>query len=91
MGFLERGGRVRLTVIDSTRKGPLQRHVRRHIKPGATVYTDELQSYRGLDQHYVHQVVNHAERYAEGLIHTNGLENFWSLLKRGLGGTYISV
>lgn len=91
VGFLERGGRVHLTVIDSTRKEPLQREVRRAVKPGATVYTDALASYKGLDNHYVHNVIDHAEKYAEGHVHTNGLENFWSLLKRGINGTYISV
>lgn len=77
--------------MDSIRKQPLQKEVRKRVQPGATVITDELQSYRGLDQHYQHLVVNHAERYVDGQIHTNGLENFWSLLKRGLDGTYISV
>ncbi len=91
VGFLERGGHVHLTVIDSIRKTPLQKQVRKHVKPGATVYTDELKSYRGLDQHYAHKVINHAENYVEGLIHTNGLENFWSLLKRSLSGTYVKV
>lgn len=91
VGFLERGGRVHLCVIDSIRKTPLQAQVRRHVKPGATVYTDELRSYRGIDQHYAHKVINHAESYVDGLIHTNGLENFWSLLKRSLGGTYVKV
>jgi len=91
VGFLQRGGQIRLTVIDTTRKVHLQNEVRARVKPGATVYTDELQSYRGLDQHYVHNVVNHAESYVNGQVHTNGLENFWSLLKRGLSGTYVSV
>jgi cytochrome c biogenesis protein CcdA/transposase-like protein len=91
IGFLERGGHVRLTVIDSIRKQPLQRHVRKHVKPGATVYTDELGSYKGLNQSYEHKVINHAEAYVDGLIHTNGMENFWSLLKRSLSGTYVKV
>jgi transposase-like protein len=60
-------------------------------KPDATVITDELGSYRGLDEHYQHMVINHAERYADGQVHTNGIENFWALLKRGLAGTYVSV
>lgn len=91
VGFYERGGHVHLTVIDSIRKAPLQSQVRKHVKPGATVYTDELKSYAGLDQHYAHKVINHAEKYVDGLIHTNGLENFWSLLKRSLSGTYVKV
>lgn len=91
VGFLQRGGKVHLTVIESTKRPELQREVRRVVRPGATIYTDELRSYRGLDQHYVHNVINHAEAYVDGHIHTNGLENFWSLLKRGISGTYISV
>lgn len=91
VGFLQRGGKISLTVIDSTNRGPLHREIRRRVKPGATVYTDELASYKGLDQHYVHNVVSHAETYVNGKIHTNGIENFWSLLKRGINGTYVSV
>jgi transposase-like protein len=91
VGFYERGGHVHLTIIDSIRKTPLQGQVRKHVKPGATVYTDELKSYAGLDQHYAHKVINHAEKYVDSLIHTNGLENFWSLLKRSLSGTYVKV
>ena len=91
MGFYERGGKVRLTVIDSTKKPYLHRQVRRFVKPEAHVVTDALASYEGLDAHYVHKVIDHAEKYAEGLVHTNGIENFWSLLKRGLGGTYVCV
>jgi hypothetical protein len=54
------------------------------------LYTDALKSYNGLDD-FQHQVIDHAEKYVEGSVHTNGLENFWSLLKRGLHGTYVSV
>lgn len=93
MGFYERGGKVRLTVIDGTTKPYMQKQVRRHVKPEAEVVTDALASYEGLDAHYVHKVIDHAEKYAESLVvvPTNGLENFWSLLKRGLSGTYVSV
>lgn len=91
MGFLERGGSVRLTVIPTTKRHVVQKEVRRRVRPGAEVVSDDLRSYQGLDAHYTHRVVNHAETYVDGLVHTNGLENFWSLLKRGLGGTYISV
>jgi transposase-like protein len=55
------------------------------------VFTDALASYTGLEQEYVHKVIDHAECYAKGHVHTNGLENFWSLLKRGIKGTYVSV
>ncbi len=62
-----------------------------HVTPGAEVFTDALHSYKGLEADYIHKVIDHAESYAEGKIHTNGLENFWSLLKRGMKGTYVSV
>lgn len=91
VGFLERGGEVRAQVVDDIRKSAMQKKVREHVKPGATVITDELKSYYGLDAHFQHQIINHAERYVDGQIHTNGLENYWALLKRGLSGTYVSV
>lgn len=61
------------------------------MKEGAEVYTDSFLSYGGLAPDYVHKVINHAEEYVNGTVHTNGIENFWSLLKRGLKGTYVSV
>ena len=92
LGILDRGGEVRATVVPSRRKEYLQGQVRANVKPGSEVYTDALLSYQGLGfQGYMHQVVDHAEKYVDGKIHTNGLENFWSLLKRGLKGTYVSV
>ena len=87
---LERHGEVRATVISNRRKKAVQEHVREHVEAGSTVYSDELKSYEGLDE-FTHQVINHAEAYVNGRIHTNGCENFWSLLKRGLKGTYVSV
>jgi len=91
MGMLERGGEVRLAVVPSTRRKALQGEIRKHIEPGTALYTDFLSSYQGLGTEYAHKVVDHAVEYVNGLVHTNGLENFWSLLKRGLGGTYVSV
>lgn len=91
MGILERGGEVRTIVVPSRKKAVLQSEVRKHVEAGAALYTDFLLSYDGLASDYAHQVVDHAVEYVNGRIHTNGLENFWSLLKRGIGGTYISV
>jgi ISXO2-like transposase domain len=65
--------------------------VRENVRRGAKIYTDELLSYDGLSADYVHNVINHAEAYVDGQIHTNGCENFWSLLKRAIKGTYVSV
>jgi transposase-like protein len=90
MGILERGGKVRATVVPNRKKKALQSEVREHVQAGSALYTDALKSYDGLDE-FQHQVVDHAVQYVDGKVHTNGLENFWSLLKRGLSGTYISV
>lgn len=79
-------------MIPGRRKKSVQGEVRNNVKTGSEVYTDALLSYQGLDyQGYGRKVIDHAERYVDGRVHTNGLENFWSLLKRGLKGTYISV
>ena len=91
MGILERGGEVRTAVVPSRRKHVLQAEVRKHVAAGSSLYTDFLLSYEGLASDYAHQVVDHAVEYVNGRVHTNGLENFWSLLKRGIGGTYVSV
>jgi transposase-like protein len=91
MGILERGGKVRTTVVPNRRKHALQNEVYKHVEAGSALYTDELLSYDGLEAQYAHQVINHAVTYVDGQIHTNGLENFWSLLKRGISGTYVSV
>ena len=91
MGMLERGGEVRAVVVQSRRKPVLQAEVRKHVEAGSALYTDFLLSYEGLASDYAHKVVDHAVEYVNGRIHTNGLENFWSLLKRGINGTYVSV
>ncbi len=91
MGILERGGKIRATVVPSRRKAVLQEAVYKHVTAGAALYSDALMSYEGLATDYAHQVVDHATQYVDGRVHTNGLENFWSLLKRGISGTYVSV
>jgi transposase-like protein len=91
MGLLERHGEVRTMVIEGTKRGHLHSQVVKHVEAGSNVYTDALRSYNELDQQYIHGVINHAEKYVDGLIHTNGIENFWSLLKRAIKGTYVSV
>lgn len=91
-GALQRGGAVRAAVIKDTKQPTLEAHVREHIAPGAAVFTDQLGSYKDLAlMGYAHETIDHAERYVDGHVHTNGMENFWSLLKRGLNGTYVSV
>jgi transposase-like protein len=92
IGLLDREtGKVRVKHITNRKRGTLQEEVRANVEQGSAVFTDELASYTGLDREYIHEFVNHAEEYVRGNVHTNGIENFWSLLKRGLKGTYVSV
>jgi transposase-like protein len=91
MGLLERHGEVRTSVLSDTHFSTLQGRVRETVAPGSQVFTDAATAYIGIDEQYIHHVIDHAEAYAKGNVHTNGLENFWSLLKRGLKGTYVSV
>ena len=95
MGILERGkdgknSTVRTKVVSNRRKKALQAEVREHVQAGSAIYTDSLKSYEGLGE-FKHEVVDHAVEYVRDQVHTNGIENFWSLLKRGLHGTYVSV
>jgi transposase-like protein len=96
MGLLARHGKdghstVRVSVVDDNRKRTLQAKVRENVRRTAHVYTDELLSYDGLNTDYTHNVINHAEKYVDGQVHTNGCENFWSLLKRAIKGTYVAI
>jgi transposase-like protein len=90
-GALERGGKVRTMVVADRKRDTLQTCIKEHVEAGAALYSDALKSYDGLAQDYAHQVIDHAEKYVDGQIHTNGLDNFWSLLKRGISGSYVSV
>jgi len=91
MGMLERGGKVRAGVI-ADRKGPaMGKALKGSVEAGSHIITDEMATYPYITHDYYHEVINHVEGYVRAYIHTNGIENFWSLLKRGLGGTYISV
>ena len=96
MALLDRHGKngtsqVRTEVLRNVRKEHLQGHVRKHVALDSNVHTDALASYEGLHGEYVHTVVDHAECYVDGNVHTNGCENYWSLLKRSIKGTYVSV
>jgi transposase-like protein len=91
MGIVKRGGEVRTVVVPDRKKRTLQAHVEDNVQAGAALYSDDLRSYDGLAGRYAHQVVDHAVEYVNGRVHTNTLENFWSLLKRGIHGTYVSV
>jgi transposase-like protein len=91
LGILERGGEIRTFAVPNRRKHSLQSEVIKHVKEDTPVYTDALMSYMGLRARYEHDVIDHARGYVRGRVHTNGLENFWSLFKRGIRGTYISI
>ena len=92
MGLLDRKTKkIRLRHVANTQRETLQGVVREYIEGGSYVYSDAWVAYNGLDREYIHQVIDHAETYVNGNVHTNGIENFWRLLKRGLKGTYISV
>jgi hypothetical protein len=91
MGMLERGGKIRAKVVSARKKHELQAEVYKHVEAGSALYSDALKSYDGLETDYAHQVVDHAVQYVDGRVRTNGFENFWSLLKRGISGTYVSV
>jgi transposase-like protein len=91
MGMLERDGQVRAMMVPNRRRKLMHEQIKNHVAAGSAIYTDNFMSYAMLPNSYKHSVVDHAEKYVDGQVHTNGLENFWSLLKRGLKGTYISV
>lgn len=91
MGLLERHGKARVKVVTGRKRHHVVKEIEKHVEPGSNLYTDSLQSYSGLTQ-YVHEVIDHTEAYVrDKVIHTNGLENFWSLFKRALKGTYVRV
>ncbi len=91
-GMLDRNLRkVRATVVPNIKRETLQDAILNNIKYGSTVYTDDAVGYDKLNWRFVHDVVNKTEAYVKGRVHVNGMENFWSLLKRGLKGTYIAV
>ena len=87
MGLKERGGELRAFVIDDAKRGMLHGEIKKQVNPGTLLVTDALPTYRGLTPDYYHLFVDHAVKYVEGSAHTNGLENFWCLLKRILKGT----
>ncbi len=90
LGMLQRAGKVVATVIPDRTKQVMQENVKPHIEPGSNIFSDEAGDHWRMEG-FTHETVNHMEAYVQGNVHTNGLENFWSLLKRGIGGTYVSV
>jgi transposase-like protein len=90
-GILERGGKVHTQVIEDRLGKTVKPIIKDRVTAGATLYTDVMRGYFGLNEEFAHEMVNHAVEYVSGRVHTNGMENFWSLFKRGLNGTYVSV
>jgi transposase-like protein len=93
VGMLERDSRkVRAKLVPNVKRETLQNEILKHVEPGSTVYTDGWIGYENLaTRNYVHETVTHIDEYVRGQVHTQGIENFWSLLKRGLKGTYVAV
>ncbi len=93
MGMLERGGKVRAGVIADRKKHNMEPMLEGNLEAGSHIITDEHANYPliAAKNDYVHEIINHIEGYVREHVHTNGIENFWSCLKRGLNGTYISV
>ena len=91
MGILERGGKVRADVLGQRDVKKMREIIRENVTPKASIMTDEFPGYIELSNDYSHQVISHLDRYVNGNVHTQGIENFWSLLKRGLNGTYVAV
>jgi transposase-like protein len=91
LGMLERGGKIKTRILEDRKKANISPVMTECVEPLAKIITDEFPTYGYLETPYRHEVINHAIEYVRGHVHTNGIENFWSLLKRGLRGTYISV
>jgi transposase-like protein len=91
LGMLERGGRVKAAVIPARHKMHMNPVMTANVEAGANIMTDEFATYGVLETPYNREVITHAMEYVNGHIHTQGIENFWALLKRGLHGTYVSV
>lgn len=90
-GMVQRGGKVRAKVIKNVRTDDVMPIIEANIVPTSEVFTDQSPIYRNLEEQYIHDTVNHMVEYVRGNVHTNSIENFWSLLKRTIKGTYISV
>ncbi|MCP4246922.1 MAG: IS1595 family transposase [bacterium] len=90
-GLLERGGRVDAKHVPNSKRATLHGRIRKNVEPGSAVFTDIFPAYGGggLDADFVHEMIDHSVSYVEGRVHTNGMENFWSLLRRSLAGTYV--
>ncbi len=91
MGTVQRGGKIRAVVVPNRKMSALIAEVRKHVEAGSALHTDAFLSYDRLVGEHAHRIIDHAVAYADGNVHTNTMENFRALLKRGISGTYVSV
>jgi len=91
LGLLQRDGHVRAAVAPNRKVRSIQDNLLRNVEPGTLLYSDSADVYQQFGEKFVHEFVDHMAEYVNGRVHTNGLENFWSLLKRTLKGPYVSV
>jgi transposase-like protein len=82
---------IRTEIITNRETSTLRENINKHVALDSLLYSDEYNAYKALKDEYAHKIIDHAEQYVDGKVHTNGIENFWSLLKRGISGTYVSV
>lgn len=92
LGIIERNGNVVLKHVPNATKANMVAFINQHVPQGSKLFTDEYGGYSGLGKTYTHETVKHAVSiYVDGEVHTNSIENFWSVLKRGLNGVYHQV
>jgi transposase-like protein len=88
MGILQRKGKIIAGVVENVQKQTLQAKIHEHVEPGSAVFTDQWVAYNGLNSHFAHESVDHQVCFGKGGVHTNGMESFWALFKRGYHGIY---
>ena len=86
----DQSSKVKVKVVKNIKRKTLQPEIRNSVEAGSSVFTDALKSYEGLQNEFIHQSIDHATEYVRDNVHTNGIENYWSLFKRALRGTYVS-
>jgi len=92
MGMIQRGGRVRATVVPDVKISTIERNITKNVRKGSTIYSDDFLSYKNLKKYFNHEVVSHIRKeYVRGEVHSNSAESFWALFKRGYHGTYHSM
>lgn len=86
----DQASQVKVRVVKNIKRKTLQPEIRNSVEAGSSIFTDALKSYEGLQNEFIHQSIDHATEYVRDNVHTNGIENYWSLFKRALRGTYVS-